>query len=129
MSDAIIESAKRILLAVVLFVLVVGTGAAGWFVLFENTSSNAIPTRPARPLARKSNNFAFDIYARLAESHGQDNIVFSPFSLELGLLLLRSAADTETQAQITRMVYPDATPEQANEREQGALALTCQMDI
>ncbi len=123
MSDAIIESAKRILLAVLLFVLVVGTGAAGWFVLFENSPLPGVVPRNTRALTRKTNNFSYDMYARLMETHSQDDFVFSPFVLELGLLMLRSAANEETQAQITRLLYPGATADQANAREEDALAL------
>ncbi|MBI3555529.1 MAG: hypothetical protein HY074_04620, partial [Deltaproteobacteria bacterium] len=123
MNEAIVESAKRILLAVTLFVLVVGTGVAGWFVLFENNSTNSLAPRVARPQARKSVGFAYDVCARLAEGHAQDNFVFSPYALEMGLLMLRSAANEGTQAQLTKILYPGATEEQAREREEGMLSL------
>ena len=122
-TEAIIESAKRILLAVTLFLLVVGTGVTGWFVLFETNPSNSIAARLARPIGHGSVNFSYELYARLAESHIHDDFVFSPFSLEVALLQLRAAANDETQAQIARMLYPGVDLAQVSDREEHTLAL------
>jgi serpin B len=49
--------------------------------------------------------FAFDLYGRLAEEHGDDNLFYSPYSISLALAMTYAGARGETEQQMADTLH------------------------
>ncbi|MCI0710584.1 MAG: serpin family protein [Chloroflexi bacterium] len=96
------------------FVMLLGMMIAGgsW-----PTIAHQEPTMIAQPaqtsdLVTANNQFAFDLYAALGE--GEDNLIFSPYSISMALAMVYAGADGNTAAQMAETLHFDMPREDLN---------------
>jgi hypothetical protein len=80
----------------------------GLLVLTVSLSRGEEPKRPdpkadLKTLVQGNNEFAFDLYSRLAKEEG--NIVFSPYSISTALAMTYAGARGETAAQMAKVLH------------------------
>jgi len=70
----------------------------------QNTvkESNALSENQAEVLVLASNSLGFQLYQEI--KNGEDNVVFSPYSLSIGLGMVYAGADGSTQSQMARVL-------------------------
>lgn len=68
---------------------------------------NAADAAAAGTVADATNAFAADLYALLAASNGDDNVVFSPYSAAVALAMTREGARGDTAAEMDAVLHAD----------------------
>jgi serine protease inhibitor len=65
---------------------------------------------------KANNDFAFDLYAQLAQANGGKNLFFSPYSMSSALALVAEGARSETAAEMGKVLrYPDSLRQKGEE--------------
>jgi serpin B len=80
--------------------------------------ASAAPTKPSESaaVARRDNQFAVDLYARLDRAQPGKNLFFSPGSISLALAMTAAGARGPTQAEMAAVLHLDADLTQAHAR-------------
>lgn len=99
------ESAKRVGIALLFVFTLACTAVLGWFALIDTDNLKQRNARkPPEASHAELRVFSYRAFHKLAESRLNDDLVYSPISLQLALMMLSTAANGETQAQIEAVI-------------------------
>jgi len=71
----------------------------------ERVSAPQVNDEAMDALVEGNSAFAFDLYGRLAEEHGDDNLFYSPYSISLALAMTYAGARGETEQQMADTLH------------------------
>ena len=89
----------------IVFVLLIGLiiGGGSLPAIAHQAPYTAAQTAQTSDLVNANNQFAFDLYAALGE--GDDNLIFSPYSISMALAMVYAGAEGDTAAQMADTLH------------------------
>lgn len=110
---------KKTRLLALLSVITIASGGIDIASAEQETPVAVADETPLQIAVQANSRFAFDLYARLAEEHKNQNLFFSPYSLSNCLLMAAEGARNKTAAEMgTVLGLPDALRREDGDAQQ-----------